>query len=146
MLKFCSGALRFVFCACKMLITHTFTCNYTYIPTCNDADYTNICTNTHFFFCVFYLMAVALNTHTYTHTNTHTHTHTHTQDLQLIHVGFFSDLSKAAQSRHGSIHSPGHMTMSDCFIKWKERCSGCLVVFLCLVVWLFFCFCVCFFV
>lgn len=42
-------------------------------------------------------------------------------DLHEIHNGFYSDLSKACQSRHGTVLVSGHMTIADCFIKWKER-------------------------
>lgn len=43
------------------------------------------------------------------------------QELCLTHSGFYSDLSKACHSRHGTIKSFGHMTIADCFIKWKEK-------------------------
>lgn len=43
------------------------------------------------------------------------------EELCLTHSGFYSDLSKACHSRHGTIKSFGHMTIADCFIKWKEK-------------------------
>ncbi|ESN95844.1 hypothetical protein HELRODRAFT_193493, partial [Helobdella robusta] len=43
------------------------------------------------------------------------------EDLRPVHTGFHSDLSKACHSRYGSSRTSGHMTIPDCFIKWKEQ-------------------------
>ena len=45
------------------------------------------------------------------------------QTLHVVHIGFFSDLTKACSSRAhtNSSSALGTPLIADCFIKWKER-------------------------
>lgn len=44
------------------------------------------------------------------------------QNLYHIHQGFHADLVKACNPRLTSNYSGmGHVTIADCFIKWKEK-------------------------
>ena len=44
------------------------------------------------------------------------------QDLHTIHSGFHSDLVKACSNRHNTFTTSSNaLTISDCFVKWKEK-------------------------